>query len=127
MRIGLNLLHAQPEIGGGLETYAAGLLVGLAKINSGDEFIVFLNREAENWPLPPAPNFTRVVCPVRAVSRARRYYYEQVCLPGLLKAHGVDLVHSLGSVAPCFLPCPSVLTVPDISFRACGDQIPLVR
>lgn len=116
-----------PGIVGGTETYAAGLLAGLAKINSGDEFIIFVNREAENWPLPEASNFTRVVCPVRAVSRARRYFYEQVRLPGLLKAHGVDLVHSLGSVAPLFPPCPSVLTVPDMVFRTCADQISLAR
>lgn len=127
MRIGLNLLYLIPGIVGGTETYAAGLLTGLAKINSDDEFIVFVNREAENWPLPDASNFTRVVCPVRAVSRARRYCYEQLRLPGLLNAHDVDFVHSLGSVAPLFPPCPSVLTVPDIGFRACGDQIPLVR
>jgi glycosyltransferase involved in cell wall biosynthesis len=127
MRIGLNLLYLLPGVVGGTETYAAGLLAGLAKINSDDEFIVFVNREAENWPLPGTSNFTRIVCPVRAVSRARRYCYEQLCLPRLIRAHGVDLVHSLGFVAPLFLPCPSVLTVCDIVFRTCADQIPLVR
>ena len=127
MKIGLNLLYLIPGIVGGTETYAAGLLSGLAKINRNDEFVVFVNREAENWTLPDAPNFTRVVCPVHAVSRARRYYYEQVCLPGLLKAYGVDLVHSLGSVAPLFPSCPSVLTVQDICFSTPGVRIPLVR
>ena len=127
MRIGLNLLYLLPGIVGGTETYAAGLLAGLAKIDRDDEFVVFVNRETENRPLPEVENFTRVVCPVRAVSRARRYFYEQVRLSGLLKAHGVDLVHSLGYVAPLFPPCPSVLTVPDINFRAFGDQMSLVK
>lgn len=128
MRYGLNLLYLIPGIVGGTETYAAGLLAGLAKIDCNDEFLVFVNREAENWPLPPgAPNFARVVCPVRAVSRARRYFFEQVYLPKLLKARGVDLVHSLGYVAPLFPPCPSVVTVPDLNFRAFGGRMSPAR
>ena len=98
MRIGLNLLYLLLGIVGGTEIYAAGLLAGLAKIDRDDEFIIFVNREAEKWPLPKASNFTRVVCPVHAVSNAQSYFYEQLRLPGLLKANGADLVHSLGSV-----------------------------
>ena len=73
-----------------------------------DEFIVFVNSEAENWSLPDASNFTRVVCPICVASCGRRYCYEQEYLTGLLKAHGVDLVHLLAFVAQLFLPCPSV-------------------
>lgn len=127
MRIGLNLLYMLPEIVCGTETYAAGLLAGLAKIDRDDEFIVFVNREAEKWPLPKAINFTRIVCPVNAVNRAKRYFFEQVYLSKLIKAHGVDLVHSLGYVAPLSCSCPSVVTVPDLNFRAFGNQMPFVR
>ena len=127
MRIGLNLLYLLPGVVGGTETYAAGLLHGLAQIDKQNEYFVFVNREAAEWPLPKTENITRVVCPVNAVSRARRYFFEQVWLPKRLKAQGVDLVHSLGYVAPLFPRCPSVLTVPDINFRAFGDQMSLVK
>ena len=127
MKIGLNLLYLLPGVVGGTETYAAGLIDGLAQIDKKNEYFVFVNREAAKWPLPEAENFTRVVCPVRAVSRARRYFFEQAHLPGLLKAHGVELVHSLGYVAPLFPPCPSVVTVLDLNYRAFGSRMPPIR
>ena len=127
MRYGLNLLYLLPGIVGGTEIYAAGLLAGLANIDQQDEFYVFVNNEAERWPLPEAFNFIRVVCPVQAVSRVKRYFFEQFNLPGLLKKHKIDLVHSLGYVAPLFPPCLSVVTVPDLNYRVFGAQMPLAR
>lgn len=127
MRIGLNLLYLLPGVVGGTETYAAGLLAGLAKTDRQDEFFVFVNKEAENWPLPAAENFTRVACPVRAVSRARRYFFEQTYLPKWLKTRRIDLVHSLGYVGPHFCPCPSVVTIHDLNYRAFGKTMSLQR
>jgi len=127
MRIGLNLLYLLPGIVGGTETYAAGLLDGLAQIDKQNEYFVFVNREAAEWPLPEASNFKRIVCPVNAVSRAKRYFYEQARLSVLLKEYGVVLVHSLGYVAPFFPPCPSVVTVPDLNYCVFGGRMPPIR
>ena len=63
MRIALNLLSLIPGEVGGTETYAAGLLEGLATLDTKDEFIIFVNQESAEWPLPEAHNFQRVVCP----------------------------------------------------------------
>ena len=106
MKIGINLLYLLPGVVGGTETYAAGLLQGLAEIDQRNEYVVFVNRESENWPLPQAANFTRVVCPVRAAGRASRYFFEQVRLPRLLAQYHIDVVHSLGYVGPLVAPCP---------------------
>ena len=127
MRIALNLLFLLPGIVGGTETYAAGLLSGLAAIDWDDEYVVFVNRESAAWPLPSAPNFVRVICPVRAARRVRRYFFEQIHLPRLLQQQRMDLVHSLGYVAPLFPPCASVVTVPDLNYRAFGDRMPIVK
>ena len=116
MRIGLNLLYLLPVTVGGSETYASGLLNGLAQINREDEFIIFVNRESANWPFPAAPNFTRVICPVSAVSRTRRYLFEQFWLPRLVKEHHVELLHSLGYVQPLVLSCRSVVSILDIVY-----------
>ena len=101
---------------GGTENYAAGLLQGLAEINNKDEFIIFVNEESANWHLPEAPNFIRVICPVRANRRIRRYFFEQFLLPGQLAKYKIDVVHSLGYVGPLFSPCPCVVTVPDMNY-----------
>jgi glycosyltransferase involved in cell wall biosynthesis len=116
MRVGINLLYLIPGIVGGTETYAAGLLRGLAQVASDDEFFIFVNRAAAGWPLPASSNFTRVVCPITGFNRVERYLYEQIGLPLLLRRYGVDIVHSLGYVGPVFTPCPSVLTVHDANF-----------
>ncbi len=124
MRIGINLLYLLPGVVGGTETYAAGLLQGLAAIVSDNEFVVFVNREAADWPLPPKSNFTRIVCPITGSSRAQRYYFEQIRLPLLLRRERIDLVHSLGYVGPVIGPCPSVLTIPDSNFVDVAQTIP---
>lgn len=118
MRIGINLLYLLPGIVGGTETYAKCLLEELARIGDPDRFIVFVNRESENWPLPDG--FERVVCPVRAVSRFARYLFEQFRLPGLLSKHRIDLVHSPGYVTPFFPGRPSVVSILDIVYEYPG-------
>jgi glycosyltransferase involved in cell wall biosynthesis len=118
--IGLNLLYMLPGVVGGTETYAAGLIHGLSRLEGPDQFVVFLNLEGAGWPLPDDPRFRRVVCPVRAVSRMARYRYEQFRLPAQVIADGVDLLHSLGYVAPLRLHCSSVVTVHDVHHLAHG-------
>ncbi|MBN2345267.1 MAG: glycosyltransferase family 4 protein [Candidatus Aminicenantes bacterium] len=125
MRIGINLLYLLPGIVGGTETYASGLLQGLARVDSRDEFFLFMNRECADWPLPRANNFLRVACPVTAVRRGQRYLFEQLHLPRWLKGHGVDVVHSLGYVGPLHPPCPAVVTLPDLNYKAVGHTLPL--
>lgn len=127
MRIGLNLLYLIPGMVGGTETYAAGLLQGLVTIAHDDEFFIFVNREASDWPLPTAPNLTRVICPMAASNRAERYYFEQTQLPRILRQYQIDLIHSLGYVGPVFCSCPSVLTIPDLNYVDLADTIPIHR
>jgi glycosyltransferase involved in cell wall biosynthesis len=119
MHIGVNLLYLLPGLVGGTEVYAAGLLAGLAQIDSDNEYIVFVNRESAAWTLPSASNFSRVVCPVWATSRVR--------LPRMLKQQRLDLVHSLGYVSPLFSPCASIVTIPDLNYRAFGDRMPAAK
>jgi glycosyltransferase involved in cell wall biosynthesis len=127
MKIGINLLYLLPGVVGGTETYAAGLLRGLAEIDGQNEYCVFVNRESESWPLPQAANFTRIVCPVRAAGRVARYLFEQTRLPRLLARERIDVVHSLGYVGPLLAPCPSVVTIPDLNYIALKHVMPGAR
>jgi glycosyltransferase involved in cell wall biosynthesis len=127
MKIGINLLYLLPGVVGGTETYAAGLLHGLAEIDDRNEYVIFVNRESESWPLPQAVNFTRVVCPVQAAGRAFRYLFEQVRLPRLLAQYHIEVVHSLGYVGPLLAPCPSVVTIPDLNYMTLRHSMPGVK
>ncbi len=126
MRIGINLLYLIPGKVGGTEAYAAGLLGGLAHCDREDEFYVFVNQEAAEWPIP-GPNFKRIVCPVQATSRSRRYIYEQLFLPNLIKRCKIELLHSLGYVSPLITHCPTVVTIHDLNYRAFGSQMPVTK
>lgn len=118
MRIALNLLYLIPGNVGGTQTYAVELMRALADIDAENEYLVFVNREAADLEIPQAPNFRRIVCPVRAARREARYAYEQFVLPRLLKRHKIDLVHSLGYVCPLRPPCASVVTIHDLNYIA---------
>lgn len=119
MRIGINLLYLLPGVVGGTETYARCLLEELARVDDQNLYVVFVNRESRAWPLPDG--FTRVVCPVDATSRFKRYAFEQLRLPLWLSRHKVDLVHSLGYVTPFVTHCPSVVSILDIIYDYPGS------
>jgi len=128
MRIGVNLLYLIPGIVGGSETYARGLIDGFAKVGLHHEFDVFVNREGADWWLPEQANFRRVVCPLSGTRRAGRYVFEQVRLPSILKARRLDILHSLGNVAPLAPGCRSVVTIHyDMRFLAYGDPKAIAR
>lgn len=124
MRIGINLLYLIPDVVGGTEIYARGLLSGLADLSPNEEFVVFVNRAADRWPLPSDSHFLRIICPIAGVNRVQRYFYEQLILPVLLRQYQVDLLHSLGYVGPLLAPCPTILTVHDTNFADLPKAMP---
>ena len=54
-----------------------------------------------------------------AGTRWARYAYQQFRLPGRLQQDRVDIVHSLGYVAPLFRSRPSVVTIYELNYQVC--------
>lgn len=127
MKIGLNLLFLVPGAVGGTETYATSLLSALAAIDPANEYHLFINRESAEADWARASPFDSIVCPVRARFRAERYLWEQAVLPAVAKRRGLDLLHSLGYVAPLRLECPSVVTIHDLNYEAIPGSFGVVR
>lgn len=127
MRIGLNLLYLIPDVVGGTETYARGLLAGLQKISSKHDFVLFVNRESANSILAENSKFTKVVCPVCAENRKQRYLFEQIQLKNYVRQFRIDLLHSLAYTSPLFLQCPTVVSIHDLNFKAFGHDMPFHR
>ncbi len=121
MRIGLNLLYLLPGIVGGSQTYAVSLIRALAILDTENEYVLYLNRESAELEITDAPQVRRVICGVHAMRRPVRYAFEQSALPGLLRQDKIDLLHSLGYVAPLFSPCPQVVSILDLIYR--GHQV----
>jgi len=127
MRIGLNLLYLIPDVVGGTETYAVSLIRALAEGNPGDVFIAFLNRQAARLDLGGTNNLVRIVCPVDARNRFRRYVFEQTMFPGVAGKHSLDVLHSLGYVGPARTACPHVVTIHDLNYERQGETMNPLR
>ena len=112
MRIGLNLLHAQPNIGGGWN-YIANLLAGMAEHAGEHEFVAFVT-DASAVIVPSHPRFRQVRLPVRAASRIQRVLYENVRLPGLARRMRLDVLHWFSNTHAPLSRTPSAVTVYDL-------------
>lgn len=60
------------------------------------------------------PRVRRHIAPAWSRPRALRILWEQLCLPGLLRREGVDLLHAPAYVAPLRVSCPVVLNLYDL-------------
>ena len=116
MLIALNLLYLIPGVVGGTETYATSLIHALAKADTDNEYVVFVNKGAADLDITPGDNFRRVVCPFIALRRIVRYSWEQGVLPLQLRRERADVVHSLGYVAPLAAHGPHVVSVHDLNY-----------
>jgi glycosyltransferase involved in cell wall biosynthesis len=112
VRIGLNLLHAQPEIGGGWH-YIANLVAALAEHGGSHEFVTFVTATSAAI-VPPHPRFQRVRVRMREASRIQRILYENFRLPGLARRMRVDVLHWFANTYAPLSRVPNVVTVYDL-------------
>lgn len=116
-----------PTVTGGTETYARGLISGLATTPSEYEFVLFLNEESSDWDAGEGNRFERQVVPLKATSRFRRLLFEQTRLPYEIKRRRIRLLHSLGYVGPAIAPCATVVTIPDANAWSEWHRLGLAR
>lgn len=115
MHVGLNLIFLTPGESGGMETYARELLPALAG-RDGLRLTAFVNRSAAAAGGPWADVADQVLVDVDVTNRIQWVRGEQQLLPGLARAAGVDLIHSLASTAPLRGGIPRVTTIHDLIY-----------
>jgi glycosyltransferase involved in cell wall biosynthesis len=118
MKVGLNLLYLVPGETGGMETYARHLIPALAVLRSDLELVAFVNRETfDSLPRELEESALDVVLvQTDGRNRLRRTLAEQMVLPRMARARGLDVLHSLGSTAPARPGVASVVTVQDVIY-----------
>ena len=118
MHIGLNLVFLTPGATGGTETYARELIPELVAAAPEHRFTAFVNRDAAAVTDGPWGNLIpAVTVPVYARRRTEWVRGEQLLLPRLAAAAGIDLVHSLANTAPAWGRFRRVVTIHDLSYR----------
>ena len=116
-RIGINALYLIPGGVGGTEIYLRSLLSALARVDTGNQYVVYSNQETGTGLAPPASNFLSVCLPVRASSRPKRILFEQFGLPGRLRRDRIDVLLNPGFTAPAWAPCPQVTVIHDLQHK----------
>jgi glycosyltransferase involved in cell wall biosynthesis len=114
----LNALYLAPSVSGGPETYLRGLVPALAGERPSVRLTVVTTRSGgaalrrDGW-----NDWVDVLdLPCEDGQRVRRTWAEQVLLPRLARRLGVDVLHSLASLAPVRPGVAAAITLHDVTF-----------
>ena len=131
MKIGVNTLFLIPGEVGGTETYLREVLLAMAGISAGIEWVLFTNRENDGCLRRIFGSFSHFSfhpLPLRATNRYARIIQEQIDLPLRAARRCVDILWSPGYTAPFFSHCPEAVTIPDMQYRRYPEDLtPLAR
>ncbi len=115
MHIGINahlLSLGHTYRGAGINRYIYNLLLNLALADQEHQYTVFLGDRR----FPPNPGLTLRTSWLPTTHPLVRIGWEQLVQPFVLWQEKIDLLHSLAFVTPLICPCPSVVTIYDLSF-----------
>ena len=113
--IGLNaqLLSLAPSYrSAGINRYIYNVLVNLSQHEGRYRFTAFLSDKN----FPPAGHLNKQLSRLPTAKPPVRIFWEQFVQPWILWRQKFDLLHSMAFVAPLWSPCPSLVTVYDLSF-----------
>jgi glycosyltransferase involved in cell wall biosynthesis len=113
--IGLNahlLSLARTYRGAGINWYIHNLLLNLALADQENQYTVFLGDRR----FPPNPGLTLRTSWLPTTHPLVRIGWEQLVQPFVLWQEKIELLHSMAFVTPLVSPCPSVVTIYDLSF-----------
>jgi glycosyltransferase involved in cell wall biosynthesis len=113
--IGLNahlLTLSQSYRGAGINNYIYQLLHHLAQVDLDNQYTAFLGESR----FITDGDIRLQVSKLPTVRPAVRVFWEQFIQPVVLASQKVDLLHALAFVVPLLSPCPTVVTIYDLSF-----------
>ncbi len=107
MRIGIDArMYGK---GFGLARYIEQLILHLEKIDTSNEYIIFLKKDNYHEFEPTCNNFTKVLADIPWYSVA-----EQCIFPRLIKKQNIDLMHFPHFNVPIFYKKPYIVTIHDL-------------
>jgi glycosyltransferase involved in cell wall biosynthesis len=101
---------------GGMRTYIQDLVTHLPQVLPGVRVKLFTPSWSPPFDLPQNGSVETVDCGNVPASRAGRVWFEQVRLPAMVAANGVDAWLGTCNILPLRLPCPSALIVQSLQF-----------
>ncbi len=121
MRIAIDALGLPPF--GGAKASVLGWLAALGRYDRENYYLVFLSSHAEEA-LSSFPHIEQRVVPFR--NRFTVRIGAQFWLPRLLARENVDLLHSMKNLSVLGAPCPTIVTINDLSHIVLRDLYPWI-
>lgn len=112
MRIGLNLLHAMPEIGGGWN-YISNLVDALAHADETNEYVAYVTDVSASL-VPTRRNFQSIRVKIQSRVRAQRILFESSVLQLLVRRDKLDCLHWFANGQGIFNAVPPAVTIYDL-------------
>jgi glycosyltransferase involved in cell wall biosynthesis len=112
VRIGLNLLHAFPEIGGSWN-YIASLVSALGEWDEINTYFAYVTGSSECL-VPAKPNLTPVRVNLRPAVRRQRILYENTALQLAVRRQRLDCMHWFANTQALLNTVPGAVTVYDL-------------
>jgi glycosyltransferase involved in cell wall biosynthesis len=103
----------------GIGRYMKCLVEEILSQELDNDYLLIMTPDASGAIRSDSANVTRI-------SARSRYYSvrEQIELPRVLREHKVDLLHSPHFLLPLSRPCPTVVTIHDVVYIACPQDMP---
>jgi len=120
LRVAIDALGLPPF--GGAKASALGWLAALGRYDRGNHYLVFLSCPEEA--LLPFPNIEQRVIPMH--NRLAVRIWAQIQLPRLLAREKADLLHSVKNLSVFGAPCPTIITINDLSHVILRDLYPWI-
>ncbi len=110
MRIGIEAERANLDNPTGVEHYAKNLILGLSKLDSENEYILYLRTKPAKWLLDLPKNFKLKIIPFPIFWTQLRISWEMIF-------HPVDSLFIMASALPLIHPKNSYVTIHDIAWE----------
>lgn len=112
MKIGIEGQRLYRKKKHGMDMVALELIKSLQKIDTVNEYVVFVKPDEDNTCIPPAANFKIV----ELHSPLGYPGWEQITLPRAAYKEGCDVLHCTSNTGPLFSPVPLITTLHDIIY-----------
>jgi glycosyltransferase involved in cell wall biosynthesis len=111
MKIGIEAQRVLRKVKKGMDIVAIQLIRSLQKIDTINQYYIFVNDDEGESPIQETSNFKII-----KLKKAPYPYWEQVILPGAVKEYGIELLHCTNNTAPLNITVPLLLTLHDIIY-----------
>jgi len=120
MKIALDLRRINnPGIGRYMKCLTETLVSRAGNKDNNHEYLLILPPGSEDVVAAPNGRVEKISSPIKCYS-----VQEQIELPRILRRHKVDMLHSPHFNLPLIRACPTVVTIHDVIYLACKQDLP---